>query len=93
MDDHILVLEPTLDIIAAADLKEKLVGLVDGPGKIAIDASKVERIMTPCIQLIIAAEIELSKNQKELKLVDASDEFTNALIDSGLEKYYAKWSN
>ena len=90
---HIITLNPVLDIIAASNLKEQLVEKIDNEGDVIVDGGQVERIMMPCIQLIVAADIILSKKQSEIKLINASDELVCALKDSGLEKQYSKWSN
>lgn len=88
-----IILDPVMDIVAAGKLKEQLVSMIDEIGKVTIDGNKVERIMTPCIQLLVVADQELMKNQSGIKMINASDEMVNSLTDIGLEENYKKWSS
>ena len=88
-----ITLEPFLDIILVDGLRTRLVEAIEKTGKLALDGSKVERITTPCIQLFIAADQELSQNGEGLKLLQASDAMVSALKDMGLEETYQRWSN
>ena len=86
-----------MDIVQAEKFKEQLLTVIGNTGKVIVDASEVERITTPCIQLFIAADQELSstggKNGGGFKIIHASDITIQALKDIGLEKKYIEWSS
>lgn len=50
-----LTLSPVLDIAAASELKQELLNAVASGGCINVDASAVQRITTPCLQVLAAA--------------------------------------
>jgi anti-anti-sigma regulatory factor len=82
-----------MDIIMSEKFKEQLLTMIGKFGKITLDASDVDRITTPCIQLFIAADRELENNNESLKIVNASDVTIRALQDIGLGEKYTKWSS
>ena len=88
-----ILLEPFLDIVLAEELKRRLLDGIEKAGELILDASKVERITTPCIQLFIVADQELSQDDKGLKIVNATDAVVSAFQDIGLEKMYQRWSS
>tara|TARA_R110002096_G_scaffold420735_1_gene625960 strand:- start:567 stop:857 length:291 start_codon:yes stop_codon:yes gene_type:complete len=91
--EQTIILDSVMDLITAGKLKAQLVEAADSYGKITIDGEKVDRILSPCIQLLVVADQEISKNNEGLKLINASDEMVEALKDIGLEKEYDKWSS
>lgn len=60
--------------------------------KLVIHADKVERITTPAIQLLLAAEKSLSVTHGILVVHSPSEVFKKALIDLGLGSQLKKWS-
>lgn len=86
-------LAPSMDIIAAEKFKEQLLAAINDAGKVTINASDVDRITTPCIQLFLSADKELANNGGALKMINASDITISALKDIGLEKEYLRWSS
>lgn len=88
-----ILLDSFLDIIVVEGLRSRLVEAIEETGKLTLDASLVERVTTPCIQLFIAADKELLKNGEGLKIIQATDVMVSALKDIGLEDTYQEWSN
>lgn len=88
-----ILLDSSLDIVLVEGLRTRFVEAIEKTGNLTLDASLVERITTPCIQLLIAADQELSKNGEGLKLIQATDVVVSALKDIGLEDTYQRWSN
>ncbi|MCC3861224.1 STAS domain-containing protein [Pseudemcibacter aquimaris] len=86
-------LSPVMDLVAANDFKVQLESQLNDKSEITIDGSEVERILTPCIQLIVATDNELKKNNSKLIVTNASDAFISAVTDLGLEKEYKDWSS
>ena len=88
-----ILLDSFLDIVLVEGLKGRLVEAIEKTGTLTLDASLVERVTTPCIQLLVAADQELSKNGEGLKLIQATDVMVSTLKDIGLEDTYQKWSS
>jgi anti-anti-sigma regulatory factor len=88
-----IVLPARLSINSAAELRKNLMNLLDGNGSIEIDASEVERITTPCIQIIIAMEKSTASAGRKFKVVNPSAAFSDAFATLGLSSYLQSWSN
>ena len=85
-------LAPVLDLAYADKLKELLLTALAAGNDIWLDAGKVDRITTPCLQLFVAVARELSENGGSFKITQASEAVVTALKDIGLEEIYQKWS-
>lgn len=92
-DANLLVLEGTFGLLEAASLRERCLELLTSEGDVGIDASKVETITTPCIQVLLATEIECRSSGRAVHLSGASEAFTEAFADLGLQDQYDNWSN
>lgn len=84
-DSSVIDLDSDLDLVAAAALKERLLEAVDGDAAVVIDASSVERLTTPCAQVLVAAVHALAGQDKSLILKTPSEAFVSAFADLGLE--------
>ena len=84
-DSSVIDLDSDLDLVAAATLKERLVEAVDGDVAVVIDASSVERLTTPCAQVLVAAVQSLTGQDKSLTLRNPSEAFVEAVSDLGLD--------
>lgn len=87
----ILKLPGTLDIVMAGALKEALLYARSLNKKLVLDGSDVEQLSTPAIQLILAAQVELSEAGFEAVLLRPSEEFASAFDDLGLFSALMKW--
>jgi anti-anti-sigma regulatory factor len=77
-----------MDIIASENLYKNLnKAISQNNGNILIDASKVERITTPCLQLIISAVKELGNSDRTISVSEASDKFIECTKILGLTNY------
>ena len=75
-------LPPVLDLKAATPLVEKLMSLKGQ--NIVIDASKVERLGTQCVQILIAAAATWKDDMASFAIAEPSDSFTSGLHVLGL---------
>lgn len=87
------VLPAMLSINAAAELRKDLLHLLDGSGSIEVDASEVERITTPCIQVILAMEKSAASAGRKFRVIAPSEAFSDAFKTLGLSSYLQSWSN
>lgn len=86
-----IALDADLDLLAAVPLKASLVEAVDRGTRVMVDASKVERLSTPCAQVLISAARTLADQDNRLVLEGASEAFTAAFSDLGLDLAWQRW--
>lgn len=86
-----ITLDAALDLLAAVPLKERLAAEADRGGRVELDASMVERLSTPCAQILISAARTLAERGDPLVLTGASEAFTVAIADLGLEQSWQRW--
>ncbi len=86
-----LKLAAAMDIRAADPLLQTVQEALAGGGKIVIEASAVDRLSTPCVQVLIAALQHMEQNGIPFVLKSPSDAFVSAFDDLGLFSYLMKW--
>ncbi|WP_417797870.1 STAS domain-containing protein [Terasakiella pusilla] len=91
-DKAILALLPILDMSAADSLLDALRSCVSSYSHLVLDASVVERISTPCIQVLLAAAFKVEKNGGRFSMKNVSPTFERGMRDLGLSDYLRKWS-
>ena len=80
----------TLDLTAARELRERLVAMLSCNG-IVLDMNAVDRMSTPCVQVLLAAGRSADAAKVSFQIVDASDAFRAAIADLGLETQFCNW--
>lgn len=78
-------LPPNMNIENIEAIANQLKNLVANKANITLDASNVENITTPGVQLVIALEKSLSAMGKFLTVMGGGEHFTAAFKDIGLE--------
>ncbi len=78
----VYALPEVLDLKAATPLAEKLMSLRGQ--NIVLDASKVERLGTQCVQILIAAAATWKDEMAAFSIAEPSDSFTSGLQVLGL---------
>jgi anti-anti-sigma regulatory factor len=78
-------LPESMDIASAQELFKTFTGYTKKPADITLDASKVERITTPAIQLILALAKTLEADKHSLSIASPSEQFVAAFEDLGLQ--------
>ncbi|MGJ5179360.1 STAS domain-containing protein [Bradyrhizobium oligotrophicum] len=84
------VLSSMLDLTQAAHLRDEMVRIA-GRGGIVLDASGVERMSTPCVQILLAAARGAQAANKPFKITQASELFLTALAELGLQDEFDNW--
>jgi anti-anti-sigma regulatory factor len=79
-------LQPVLDIMHSKDLYEQVVKQLESAQKITLNASKVKRITTPCIQILLAGYEIAKKSLIEFEIIEASNEMKKTFGLLGLDK-------
>ena len=80
-----VALPPSLDIAAAADLKRALLEALAAEGNIDVDASAVQRIATPCLQILAAAANSIEpQSDRRFRLYSVPDPLCEAIERLGL---------
>jgi chemotaxis protein CheX len=87
-----LILAPVLDLLMAASLRDLLRESVIVGGRLEIDAGAVERMSTPCIQVLIAAGRAFAEKGIEFVILRPTEAFMGALFELGLFSIVAEWN-
>jgi anti-anti-sigma regulatory factor len=89
--DSRVTLGPVLDIRAAAGLREGLQKALKRGKPVIIDAAQVDRLSTPCIQVLLAAGKSAEGGTGRIVLAQTSDAFVAAFSDLGLFANLMSW--
>lgn len=89
--DTRISLGPVLDIRCAAQLRDGLVKAVGRGKPVVIDAGQVERMTTPCVQVLLSAGKTVEACGSRISLAQASDGFVAAFSDLGLFGSLMSW--
>lgn len=87
-----LVLAPVLDILMAAPLRELLRESLIVGARLEVDASAVERMSTPCVQVLVAASRAFAEKGVDLVILRPTEAFMGALFELGLFSVVAEWN-
>jgi len=79
-----------LDLPQAKFLKDDLVRLLERT-PVVLDAGAVERMSTPCAQVLLAAGRAAAAAGTEFQIVNASEVFRTAIADLGLQVEFKSW--
>jgi len=83
-------LPQTLDLVEAQVLCDRMRGMLK-EGPVVLDASAVERMSTPCAQVLLATGYAADSAGISLQFTNPSDVFRGALTDLGLQSQFSKW--
>jgi chemotaxis protein CheX len=89
--DSRITLGPVLDIRAAVALREGLQKALKRGKPVIVDAAQVDRLSTPCIQVLLAAGKTAEGSGCRIVLAQASDAFVAAFSDLGLFANLMSW--
>ena len=83
-------LPQVLDLTQAQNLRDTMTALLsDGP--LLLNASAVERMSTPCAQVLLAAGRSAGVAGTSFQIASPSDVFRAALADLGLQAEFMNW--
>jgi anti-anti-sigma regulatory factor len=77
-------LPSTLDLLAATPLREVLRAHLENGSAIVLDGSKVERVSTACLQVLLAAALVARRRGGSFHLNAPSPALFDAVTDLGL---------
>ena len=80
-----LLLPPSLDITWAESLQAELLRVLGQEGDVTIDGGAVERVCTPCIQLLAAAAASARGQSRTFRMTAPSPLLETAIRDLGLD--------
>lgn len=83
-------LRPVLDLTEANRLRDDMIRFAT-EGDILLDASAVERMSTPCVQVLLSAGRTMASGRKIFKISNPSDAFGSAIAELGLQAEFDKW--
>lgn len=86
------VLPPILDLTQAQKLRDAMLQALDG-GPVTLDAGDVDRMSTPCVQVILAAGRAAQAENISFEIRNATLVFQKAFADLGLGQELSNWTN
>lgn len=87
-----IALPEILDFGTAEPLKAALEKALAGGRPLKLDAEKVERLSTPCLQVMIAAELAMKAADVPFTLSNPSDAFVDTFNDLGAFGQLKQWT-
>ena len=87
-----IALPEILDLSAAEPLKAALEKALAGGRSFKLDAKNVERLSTPCIQVLLAAKRAMKDAGMSFTLTSPSDAFIDTFNDLGVFSHLKKWT-
>jgi len=91
-DEAILTLIPILDMAIAEELLRSLRECTSMIKNVALDSKGVERLSTPCVQIILSTAAEVKKNGGAFCVRNVSPGFERGMRDLGLTTQLDTWS-
>ena len=79
-----------LDFAHAQSLRDMVMALLP-TGALTLDASAVDRMSTPCVQLLLATGRAAGSAATSFRITHASAAFRMAVADLGLEADFSMW--
>lgn len=86
-----LNLVPVMDMMVAEPLRQTLVQAVSRGRHVVVDGSDVERIGTPCIQVLLAAANAFGEVGLNWQVTEPSPALSAAFADLGLAAELESW--
>ena len=86
-----LGLVASMDLRAAEPLLHSLHEILGQGGKVVIDAAAVDRLSTPCVQILLSAAQHMEQHGIPFVIRSPSDAFVSAFDDLGLFSFLMKW--
>lgn len=86
-----LSLVASMDLRAAEPLLHSFHEIMVQGGKVVVDASAVDRLSTPCVQILLSAAQHMEQHGIPFVIKSPSDAFVSAFDDLGLFSFLMKW--
>ncbi|MEP3246192.1 MAG: STAS domain-containing protein [Sneathiella sp.] len=90
--DAAFALPAVLNLGTAEQLREKFMEAIIVDSDIALEASEVSTLTTPCLQVLISAGQTVEANGRVFSVTNPSSAFKEAFDDLGLTEIFNKWS-
>ena len=87
-DEIHLFLKPVMDLSMAEDLRLSFLECIDKEKNINVMAGDVERITTPCLQVLFAMKNKATQQEIDFLIPEMSEAFQKALKDVGLDDQF-----
>lgn len=82
--DTVMELPNLLDMAAAESLRERLLERVLGVGAVVVGGEAVDRVATPCLQVLLAAALSARSRGVTFELRSPSSALVHAMTDAGI---------
>ena len=86
-EEALFVLPSSLDLVAAGPLCRQLQERLLSGASLLLDASGVDRVSTPCLQVLVSARQSAEARGMRFELRDPSPRLIEAFTDLGLRRF------
>ncbi|MDV7338689.1 STAS domain-containing protein [Terasakiella sp. A23] len=90
-DQVVLKLQPILDMAVADDFLESLKSCLSKHKNLTLDSSDVERVSTPCIQVLLAAGFKVEKAGGRFSIENVTSVFERGMTELGVSDCLNNW--
>jgi len=80
-----------LDLLAAEALRNDLLALLNNDGDLVINGVEVERVATPCIEVLVAAAAAFEDSGRSFKIAEPSPSLCDSFEAVGLADRIELW--
>lgn len=87
-----IVLAPIMDMATSDEFLNVVRSVAASHTTIHFDAHMVERLSTPCVQVIAACALEMEKKGGVFHITSPSQAFLRGMTDLGFKEYLDNWS-
>ena len=91
-DKATVTLLPILDMSASDEFLDVMKACVSAQNSIILDGEDVQRVSTPCVQVMLGAAKTVEDAGGSFTIKNMSSDFERALRELGLAEYIDKWS-
>jgi chemotaxis protein CheX len=88
-EETMFALPPSLDLLAAGPLCRQLQERLLSGAPMMLDGGAVDRVSTPCLQLLVASRRSAEARGLRFELREPSPVLSEALADLGLQQFLA----
>jgi anti-anti-sigma regulatory factor len=86
-----IALPAKLDVSSAVTLCAELKQAVSSTKNLVLDAANVEKLTTPCVQLLLSAAASLKAKQGTMKIQNLSGDMRAVFVDLGFSEQLNEW--
>ena len=85
-------LEAVMDLTMADSLRNQFMERLSLTGNVSVDASAVDVMTSPCVQVLLSAAQSLAKHGRKIDFISPSEGFVATFDELGVSNSHEGWS-